>query len=96
MSELMQEECRLLKIGKLRTSPYHAMNNGLCAIFSGVLKKMLGAYARSQQAKWDEYIPYTLFAYREVASESTGFSPFELLYGRHILCCCVERGMGRA
>jgi hypothetical protein len=60
------------------------MSNGLCEIFSGVLKKMLGAYTRSQQAKWDEYIPYTLLAYREVASESTGFSPFALLYGRHI------------
>ena len=55
-----------------------------CEIFNGVLKKMLGAYARSQPAKWDEYIPYILFAYREVPSESTGFSPFELLYGRHI------------
>jgi transposase InsO family protein len=52
MSELMREECRLLKIG-MRTSPYHAMSNGLCEIFSGVLKKMLGAYARSQPAKWD-------------------------------------------
>ena len=27
---------------------------------------------------------YLLFAYREVPNESTGFSPFELLYGRHI------------
>jgi hypothetical protein len=47
MSELMQEERRLLKIGKLRTSPYHAMSNGLCEIFNGVLKKIIGAYARS-------------------------------------------------
>ena len=27
-------------------------------------------------------IPYVLFAYREVPQSSTGFSPFELLYGR--------------
>ena len=45
---------------------------------------MLGACAKSQPAKWDEYIPYILFAYREVPSESTGISPFEFLYGRHI------------
>ena len=30
---------------------------------------------------WDEYIPYVLFAYREVPSETTGFSPYELVYG---------------
>ena len=25
-----------------------------------------------------------LFAYRKVLNESTGFSPFELMYGRHV------------
>ena len=84
MSELMREVCRLLQISRLRTSPYHAMCNGLCEKFNGVLKKMLKTYARSKPKTWDEYIPYLLFAYREVPNESTGFSPFELLYGRHI------------
>ena len=66
MSELMREVCRLLQITRLRTSPYHAMCNGLCEKFNGVLKKMLKAYARSKPKTWDEYIPYLLFAYREV------------------------------
>ena len=29
-------------------------------------------------------LPYVLFAYREVPQTSTGFSPFELLYGREV------------
>ena len=33
---------------------------------------------------WDKLIPYLLFAYREVPQASTGFSPFELLYGRSV------------
>ena len=33
---------------------------------------------------WDKLIPYLLFAYREVPQSSTGFSPFELLYGRTV------------
>ncbi|CAM4606505.1 unnamed protein product, partial [Caretta caretta] len=33
---------------------------------------------------WDKYLPHLLFAYREVPQESTGFSPFELLYGRRV------------
>jgi hypothetical protein len=36
------------------------------------------------QKDWDELLPYILFAYREVPQESTGFSPFELLYGHRI------------
>ncbi len=37
-----------------------------------------------QPRDWDKYINSLLFAYREVMQESTGFSPFELLYGRSI------------
>ena len=33
---------------------------------------------------WDRWLPYLLFAYREVPQASTGFSPFELLYGRQV------------
>ena len=29
-------------------------------------------------------LPYLLFVYREVLQASTGFSPFELLYGHHV------------
>merc|ERR1711860_164834 len=33
---------------------------------------------------WHRYLSACLFAYREVPQESTGFSPFELLYGRTV------------
>ena len=33
---------------------------------------------------WDQFLPYLLFAYREVPQASTGFSPFELLYGQQV------------
>lgn len=33
---------------------------------------------------WDKLLPYLLFAYREMPQASTGFSPFELLYGRAV------------
>ena len=36
------------------------------------------------QKDWDDCLLYLLFAYREVPQESTGFSPFEKLYGRKV------------
>ena len=33
---------------------------------------------------WEKLLPYVLFAYQEVPQETTGFSPFELLYGREV------------
>ena len=41
-------------------------------------------FTSKNQKDWDECLPYLLFAYREAAQESTGFAPFELLYGRHV------------
>ena len=38
----------------------------------------------SEGRDWVKLLPYLLFAYREVPQASTGFSPFELLYGRTV------------
>ncbi|CAM4581181.1 unnamed protein product [Lepidochelys kempii] len=43
---------------------------------------MLKTFMNQHPQDWD--LPHLLFAYREVPQESTGFSPFELLYGRRV------------
>ena len=45
---------------------------------------MLRKVAKEEGKDWDRFVPYLLFAYREVPQASTGFSPFELLYGRPV------------
>ena len=52
--------------------------------FNGTLKITLKRLCSEQPRQWHHYINPLLFAYREVAQESTGFSPFELLYGRAV------------
>ena len=84
MSALMQNLCSMLGIRKLKTTPYHPQANGLVENFNGTLKRMLKCYSNEELKTWDKNIPYLLFAYREAKHESTGFSPFELLYARHV------------
>jgi len=43
---------------------------------------MLRKFVSRNQKDW--YLPYLLFAYCEVPQETTGFSPFDLLYGRQV------------
>ncbi|XP_077531284.1 uncharacterized protein LOC144143395 [Haemaphysalis longicornis] len=83
-SDLMQEVGRLLSIKLLRTTPYHAMANGLVEKFNGTLKTMLKRMCHEKPRTWDRYIAPLLFAYREVPQASLGFSPFEMIYGRHV------------
>ena len=60
------------------------MCNGLTEKFNGTMKYMLKRLGSEQPRQWHRYINPLLFAYREVPQESTGFSPFELLYGRAV------------
>lgn len=46
---------------------------------------MVKRMCTEQPKLWDRYLPAVLFAYREASQASTGFSPFELLYGRTII-----------
>ena len=84
VSECMQEVSRLLSIKQLSTTPYHPMCNGLVEKFNGSLKNMLKKLCSEQPKQWPRYINALLFAYREVPQGSTGYSPFELLYGRTV------------
>ena len=82
VSSCMQEVSRLLSINRLTTTPYHPICNGLVERFNGTLKKMLRRLCSEQPRQWHRFINPLLFAYREDPQEATGFSPFELLYGR--------------
>ncbi|XP_037572079.1 uncharacterized protein LOC119454154 [Dermacentor silvarum] len=52
-AELMEEVGRLLAIRFLRTTPYHAMANGLVEKFNGTLKTMLKRMCQDKPRSWD-------------------------------------------
>jgi len=84
MSDCMHEVSRLLSVKQLPTTPYHPMSNGLVEKFNGTLKAMLSRLCAEQPRQWHRYLNPLLFAYREVPQASTGFAPFELLFGREV------------
>ena len=86
VSELLNQLSSLLRTGirRIKTSPYHPQTDGLVERFNGTLKRMLRRFVQEAPGAWDELLPYLLFSYREVPQASTGFSSFELLFGRHV------------
>uniref|UniRef100_A0A8C5N2U3 ribonuclease H n=1 Tax=Leptobrachium leishanense TaxID=445787 RepID=A0A8C5N2U3_9ANUR len=83
MSKVTKELCRLFKISHLRTSVYHPQTDGLVERFNKTLKNMLKKVVDKDGRNWDFLLPYLMFAIREVPQASTGYSPFDLVYGRH-------------
>lgn len=83
-SQLLAELYRFLHIHPIRTTPYHPQTDGLVERFNKTLKALLQKATADVGKDWEKLIPFPLFAYREVPQASTGFSPFELLYGRPV------------
>ncbi|XP_053333593.1 uncharacterized protein LOC128507002 [Clarias gariepinus] len=80
-SRLMKLLHQQLGITAIKTSPYHPQTDGLVEHFNQTLKNILRKFVSDTGRDWDKWLPFLLFAYREVPQASTDSSPFQLLYG---------------
>ena len=83
MSTLLKQVYKLLGIRSLRTTPYHPQT-GLTERFNQTLEQMLRKFVNGSDTDWDQWLPCLLFDFREIPQTSTGFSPFEFMYGHEI------------
>ena len=81
-SGLIKEMCAWLKSDKRTTSAYHPQCNWQTERFNRTMNSMLAQYVDSNQTDWDQWLPSVLYAYRTAIHDSTGFSPYKLLFGR--------------
>lgn len=73
--------CKILKIKKITTTAYHPQAN-LVERSNRELKIYLRQFIDGDPQTWDQLLPHFTFQYNTTINSSTGFTPFELLYGR--------------
>ena len=79
---LMQRLHSLLGVKPIFSSVYHPQTNGRVERMHSTMKTCLRKLCSEKPRTWDRYLSSVMFAIREAPCDSTGFSPFELLYGR--------------
>lgn len=82
MSAMFNETCRLCRIRRINSTPYHPQTNGLVERFNRTLEIMLSMYVENRRELWDEYLSLATFAYNTSRQESTKYTPYFLVYGR--------------
>jgi hypothetical protein len=82
MSGVMKQVYKLMNIKKLNTTSYHPSTNGQVERFNKTLCTMLSMFINEHQNNWDELLPYVIYAYNTTPHSTTGYSPYQLIYGR--------------
>ena len=80
-NKVMQELCLLCGSHKTRTTPYHPESDGLVERFNRTLLMMLAMFAGENRDDLDDLLLAVMMAYRSSVHESTGFSPYRLMFG---------------
>jgi len=81
--KLIKELRSITGMKKSRTTPYHPSGNGMCERFNRSLLNMLGTLPLNEKNDWKRNVGYLVHAYNSTRHETTGHSPFFLMYDRH-------------
>ena len=78
---VMKAVCELLDIQQSQTSSYHPMGNAMTERANRTILNMLAKFVECH-SEWDRHLPMLMLAYRSQVHDSTGYSPFALMFGR--------------
>ena len=80
---MIAELCKIAVVDKSRTTPYHAMGNGMVERFNQTLLKILGTLHYEEKTDWKAHVSTLVHTYNATHHESIGHTPFYLMFGRH-------------
>ena len=82
-SKVIKELCHLAGIKKSRTTSFHPMGNGQTERYNRTLMNMLATLGEEKKKNWKAYVGSVCHAYNCTRNDTTGYSPFYLMFGRH-------------
>lgn len=83
-AKVFQETMKSLGIKHDFSTPYHPETQGALERFHRTLKNLLRSFCISNTKDWDENLSQVLFSTRLMKNNSTGFSPFDLVFGHKV------------
>lgn len=80
-SETFKEMCKLFKIKKLNSTPYHPESNGSLERVHHTIKVMIKAMINDKLDDWNLLLDFSVSVYNKTFHESLGMSPYKIIFG---------------
>ncbi|CAF1293542.1 unnamed protein product [Didymodactylos carnosus] len=81
-NELLKNVAAMIGFDHIKSTPYHPQTNGQVERFNATVHPQLTKLYDENLNNWDEYLPAVLYAYNTGQHATTGYSPFQLMFGR--------------
>ena len=87
-SNIIKALCKMYGIEQSFTSPYNPHGNAFCERFNRTLFGLLKTLKTEEKADWPSHFPALVFAYNATSHASTGYQPYQLMFGHRALAQC--------
>ena len=84
MSKLVSALCELFQVTKHHTSSFHLQTNSAAERTFSSLSRAIRSYCNVEQTNWHKQLPAIMMAFRNAESATTGYTPYELVFGRQM------------
>ena len=75
-------------VERTMTAPYNPRVNSQCERFNRTMFNLLKTLTKEQKSDWPAHLSTMTFAYNVTPHSSTGFQPYELMFGRKASAPC--------
>ena len=80
-NEIISHLCKMYGIRQSTTMPYNPCGNSQCECFNHTLFGLMHSLDHEQKPNWPIYLPSLVYAYNATPHSTTGFQPYELMFG---------------
>ena len=87
-SNIIKALCKMYGVEQSFTSPYNPRGNAFCERFNRTLFGLLKTLKSEEKADWPSHLPALVFAYNATAHASTGYQPYQLMFGHRAPAPC--------
>ena len=95
-NEVIRSLCKLYGTQQSLMCPYNPRGNAQCECFNRMMFGLLRMLSKEQKADCPVYLPSLVFAYNTTPHSTTGFQPYQLMFGRKAPALCDNwLGLGK-